>query len=255
MKKKEKHFFWPLIIITCLICSLLSLPCLASPKTTTPLLVMLHFDDGYIGVYENAFPLMQEYGYQGTIFIPTNLIDRPKHMGLNALKEMKDAGWEIGSHTKTHPDLKKLNTAEIYDEIVGSRNFLIAAQLLTLDDALFCSPMTVWERPVAELVSKHYRAARSKELVIFDSQLQPPQHVRVVLKDTEILCIEHWIMEAEQANKWLILVFHEIADGGNEYFFPPEKFPEVLDLLIKHQVKVTTIDTAITEWEMINSNL
>lgn len=258
MKKNLKYFYWQIIIITCLFCTMITLPSLSSEhqiteKGNSPL-VLMHFDDGYSGVYENAFPLMQEYGYLGTIFMPTNFIDRPKHMHLEELKEMEAQGWEIGSHTKTHPDLKNLSPDKIYDEIVGSRNFLIAAQLLTLDDALFCSPMTVWDTEVAILVSKNYRAARSKDLIIFQSPIQPPQQVRVILKDTEIECIEHWIIEAVQANKWLILVFHEIAEGGNEYFFAPTKFREVLDLLKKYQAQVSTIANAITVWEKINDD-
>ncbi len=249
----------PKLIIASLILSiLLTWPINAqsislSKREESPLLVMLHFDDGYQGIYTNAFPLMEKYGYVGTMFLPTNLIDRPKHMTLDQIKLMKDAGWEIGSHSRTHPDLRKLDQATLYDEVVGSRNVLIGDGLLTLDNAFFCSPMTVWDQYVALLVSQNYKAARAKELIIFDSPIQPEQHVQVVLKDTLIVDIKHWIKQARADNSWLILVFHEIAEGDNEYFCPPDQFEQILHLLQESNVKVTTIEKAITEWENFTS--
>lgn len=222
-----------------------------SHVTKPPLRVLLHFDDSYIGIYKNAFPQMQEYGYKGTIFVPTNLVDQPGHTQLEHLVEMKAAGWEIGSHTRTHPDLSKVDRSVLYDEIVGSRNILIGNQFCTLENAFFCSPMTVWTDKVQTLVKNHYVAARGKKLEIFGLKTQPTQHLRVILKDTTITTIEYWINQAINSDSWLILIFHEVAFGGNEYFFPPDQFQKTLELLKQYQVRVLTIEEAI---ELMTNN-
>ncbi|MCK4259066.1 MAG: polysaccharide deacetylase family protein [Halanaerobiales bacterium] len=224
------------------------------PKAYQKPLVMLHFDDSYIGVYENAFPLMEEHGYQGTIYVPTNFIDRPDHTLLTQLIEMEEAGWVIGSHTRTHPDLMELDDAALYDEIVGSRNLLISRKLINIDTAHFCSPMTVWNPMVETFVKTHYISGRGKELVIFATEKQPKQHVRVVLKTTSLNAIKQWIWDAHQDNAWLILIFHEVADDGNEYFFPPDRFAKTLDLFEKFGSRIVTVQEAVEEWIDDNKN-
>jgi peptidoglycan/xylan/chitin deacetylase (PgdA/CDA1 family) len=37
---------------------------------------------------------------------------------------MLDAGWELGSHTITHPDLTTLDPAELEREVAGTRRIL-----------------------------------------------------------------------------------------------------------------------------------
>ena len=38
--------------------------------------IVISFDDGYRGVYDFAFPVMRAHGYTGTLFLPTELIDK-----------------------------------------------------------------------------------------------------------------------------------------------------------------------------------
>lgn len=236
------------LLITILIATAFMILTTSAWAQETPLLVMVHFDDGYRGVYENAFPLMEQYGYHGTVFMPTYLISHKAHMNLNQLQNLKKADWEIGSHTRTHPDLRTLNKGEVVDEILGSRNDLEADKLLTLETAYFCSPMTVWSSEIRQLVSTHYVAARAKELIIFDTQNQPHQHLRVILKDTKLKNIQHWVWEAKSENALLILIFHEIADGGNEYFFSPKKFDQTLKILKEANTKIVTIEELLMDW-------
>jgi peptidoglycan/xylan/chitin deacetylase (PgdA/CDA1 family) len=77
-----------------------------------------------------------------TVFVPTALIDGDgapmtwpglerwaggPHAGELAgmsweqLAELADAGWEIGSHTRTHPRLPRLSDAALQAELAGSR--------------------------------------------------------------------------------------------------------------------------------------
>lgn len=42
-------------------------------------------------------------------------------MGWDELRRLQAAGWEIGSHTRTHPDLPTLDDATARDELRGSK--------------------------------------------------------------------------------------------------------------------------------------
>lgn len=68
--------------------------------------VVITFDDGHQSVYDNAFPIMQEFGFPGVFYIVANRINgSPDFVGVDQLAEMIAAGWEIGSHGYSHLDM------------------------------------------------------------------------------------------------------------------------------------------------------
>jgi peptidoglycan/xylan/chitin deacetylase (PgdA/CDA1 family)/glycosyltransferase involved in cell wall biosynthesis len=102
--------------------------------------IILTFDDGYTDNYTNLLPLMQQYGYRGVIYLlgdfdvrynqwdlatdPTE--PRADIMDLAQKRAFVAAGWEIGAHTMSHPQLTKLPLAEAVREIQQSKAALEA---------------------------------------------------------------------------------------------------------------------------------
>lgn len=68
--------------------------------------VVITFDDGNLNVYTNAFPTMQKYGFTGVMYIIANRLHADGYMGIDQIKEMAAAGWEVGSHSMTHAKLR-----------------------------------------------------------------------------------------------------------------------------------------------------
>lgn len=103
--------------------------------------VCVTFDDAYRSVHKLAFPLLQHLGIPATVFVPTDFAGSSLPMswpGIDRwlggayegeleptswaeLDELSRAGWEIGSHTRSHPKLTQLSDAALTDEIEGSR--------------------------------------------------------------------------------------------------------------------------------------
>ena len=99
------------------------------------------FDDAYRSVRELALPVMARLGLPGTVFVPTDHLgtEAPmswpgidhwrggEHdgelipMALGELEELAAAGWEIGSHTQSHPHLTRLDEVRLDEELEGSR--------------------------------------------------------------------------------------------------------------------------------------
>lgn len=83
--------------------------------------IVLTFDDSYESVYTNAFPILREYGFTGTVFIITGFVGKKntwdvnlggcrfRHLSWSQIRGLHEAGFEIGSHTVHHPDLTKIN--------------------------------------------------------------------------------------------------------------------------------------------------
>jgi len=68
--------------------------------------IVITFDDGHQSVYDNALPIMEEFGFTGVFYIVANRIyGSPDFVTIEQLKEMVEAGWEIGSHGYSHADL------------------------------------------------------------------------------------------------------------------------------------------------------
>jgi peptidoglycan/xylan/chitin deacetylase (PgdA/CDA1 family) len=82
--------------------------------------VVISFDDGYLDVYQNAFPIMEHYGFTGTVYIVANRLESDGFLQVEQLKELLDHGWDVGSHSMTHTELT-LNHALVRMEILQSR--------------------------------------------------------------------------------------------------------------------------------------
>jgi peptidoglycan/xylan/chitin deacetylase (PgdA/CDA1 family) len=112
---------------------------LVSPPTARTLVVT--FDDAHRSVWDLARRPMERLGVPGTVYVPTDYAggDRPmgwtgydtwldgEHeselacMSWEQLRELAAAGWEIGSHTCSHPRLSRIPDEEIEAELSRSR--------------------------------------------------------------------------------------------------------------------------------------
>ncbi len=84
--------------------------------------VVLTFDDGYNSTLKIVTPMLKQYSYGATFFFYS---DRYKP-GSKTYREIAslDGKIEIGSHSRTHSDLKKKDSATLFRELYLSRRFL-----------------------------------------------------------------------------------------------------------------------------------
>jgi peptidoglycan/xylan/chitin deacetylase (PgdA/CDA1 family) len=123
--------------------------------------VIISFDDGWESQYRTAFPLLKKYGFRATFFIFTNGIGAKYFMTADQIRELADAGMEIGCHSRSHPYLSKItDTASLRREIFDSRVKL--EQVLGSPVTSFAYPFGHYTPQIVEMVKQAgYRSARS----------------------------------------------------------------------------------------------
>jgi peptidoglycan/xylan/chitin deacetylase (PgdA/CDA1 family) len=104
--------------------------------------IILTFDDGNLDNYFNAFPILQKYGFTGTLYVVANYVGVDPFMSADQIKEMAAAGWEIGSHGMRHLDLNALDMVQKRYEIVDSRARL--EERLGVPISSFSYPFGLW---------------------------------------------------------------------------------------------------------------
>lgn len=85
--------------------------------------VVISFDDGYLSIWSNALPIMKRAGMRGVLNLELNELDQVSQGGISEqqVRALMAAGWEINSHTLTHPDLTAIDDGQLRRELVSSR--------------------------------------------------------------------------------------------------------------------------------------
>lgn len=87
--------------------------------------LIISFDDGYKDNYENALPILKEFGFKACAFVITCQIDDSTDFMTSAmLKEMEANGVDIECHTVTHPHLSTLSYDKQLVELRDSKTKL-----------------------------------------------------------------------------------------------------------------------------------
>ena len=128
--------------------------------------VAITFDDGWISVYDIAFPILKEYGFPATIFIYTDFVGGGKAMSWKHIKELSEAGFDIQCQTKTHRNLTVLKNNESFKEYFDSLEMEISYPKKLIEKKLdkecncLAYPYGKTNNLVIAMLKKHgYRAA------------------------------------------------------------------------------------------------
>jgi peptidoglycan/xylan/chitin deacetylase (PgdA/CDA1 family) len=120
--------------------------------------VVVSFDDGYVSQYRYARPVLRRLGWPGVLNLEL------RSLGTGGLSEREVRvlladGWELDSHTLTHPDLTTVADAQLRAELSGSRRELrrrFGARVAEF----FCYPSGSYDdRVVAAVRAARYRGA------------------------------------------------------------------------------------------------
>ena len=117
--------------------------------------VVISFDDGYVDQVRNAAPLLRQYCWPAQL----NLVFEALYLGSTPpadrltpqmVRSVLDDGWELASHSLTHPDLTRLQGRQLRRQLVVSRRRLRETFHVPVD--FFCYPGGIYTKRVKTAV-------------------------------------------------------------------------------------------------------
>jgi peptidoglycan/xylan/chitin deacetylase (PgdA/CDA1 family) len=116
--------------------------------------IVLTFDDGYLGQFTDALPILKSHGWPGVL----NLKAEGSDLNTGEVKKMIAAGWELASHTISHLDLTKATPQQLTREVAEPRQLLRRRFHIPVTD--FCYPAGRYDaQAVAAVKRAGYRGA------------------------------------------------------------------------------------------------
>ncbi len=94
--------------------------------------IAITFDDGFESFHKFAHPILKRYDFSATVFVVTGFIGknsewdylRRAHLDWAQIIELHGDGIEFGSHSHSHPDLRRLKKERLIQELNTSRCIL-----------------------------------------------------------------------------------------------------------------------------------
>lgn len=131
--------------------------------------VAITFDDAYRNFVDQALPILEGLGLPATLFVPTDFLDGRAPGPLSGAEELPPVPWNrlremvhdglvaLGSHSRSHPDLRSLVEEDLGRELRGSAD--VIEERTRVRPESFCYPRGLWSRRLERAVAREYRCA------------------------------------------------------------------------------------------------
>lgn len=228
--------------------ALLMISCRAfEPDGQDSPIICITFDDGSATVYEQALPLLQDYGFPATVYVNTGTISTPDHLSVSQLQALKnDNGWEVGGHSLNHEHMSLLNLEEASNSIGHDYQNLVD---WGLDPVSFALPYGECPHEYYPLITSYYDIIRGSSDFPLIHPIDP-----LYLSYTSYQSswgankvsarITRGIVDQEDL---IILGFHSMSPnaGVSGINCDPQTFSEILSFIRARSLRVMTVSDAI----------
>jgi peptidoglycan/xylan/chitin deacetylase (PgdA/CDA1 family) len=168
-------------------------------------MIAITFDDAFTSVVDNALPELAARGMNCTIFVPTGCLGSPPHWLIGStyadrdqviadretLRAVVSKNVRLGSHSRSHPNLREIGPAEAQEEISGSKADIESFFGSATD--LFAFPYGLFEQQTLRLCeTAGYRFVYSIEVGSIDPRDVTMLRPRIVVEPTDTK-LEFWL--------------------------------------------------------------
>lgn len=187
-----------------------------TPPTFAAGMVSITFDDGTSSSYQNAFPVLKQYGYKGTFYLNAGWLNTSGYMSSTQVKALATNGQEIGSHLYHHSDIAQIDVATLQSELSGNKTSLQSILGSQYPISSFASPYGSFTSSKVDTIMNYATSHRDTDgMFNTKANLDVRQiHAKLVTSSTSVATIQSWLTEAKNNKEWLVLVYHNIASSS-----------------------------------------
>lgn len=209
------------------------------------------FDDGYKGAFEHGGAELEAAGLKGTfyIFTDTSAIYDGELASTSLVREYKDKGHEVGSHTANHANLGFLTESGDVDSL--SQVLSSSVELLNERFDQYTTSMSIpfgsFRYETLEYISQYFYTARSSQ---FGFNLATPYDFFAlkswpILSTTSPAYVDNLLAIAETYGTYLPLMYHDMLDepfdeGSLIYTYSRELFRETVQDALNRELWIDT---------------
>jgi peptidoglycan/xylan/chitin deacetylase (PgdA/CDA1 family) len=221
-----------------------ALPNTTSTITTTSSRIVITFDD--VGkenyVWENAYPILQQYGFKAVAYCTVESLNASM---ITNLKMLVAKGWEIGSHSMTHPlDLTLLSGDKLLYEILNSK--ILLEQYFGTSVTSFAYPHSTTSSSVINVIQQYYHNARTSswwawQSSVWNNSISYEIPSISIANSNYAYNIPTAINMAKASGKTVVLLFHKVVSAGDSASITPGNFSWCIQQISESKIPVAKI--------------
>lgn len=214
--------------------------------------VIYMFDDNNITDYSIAFMIFEnfeeEYNIKlsATTYVIVNKIGNdPNYCDLDQLKDMYNNGWEIASHSMTHPIMIFLSDSLAEYELVKSRDSLIN---MGFNVTNFAFPYGTFNDNLLRKATRYYFYVRDINDRYWKKPLDRTHLGCFVVEKNDVVetCLRRVNLALMREEDYVIFLFHRLDYGDKDV--TPEDFQELTRRLIEdYKLYPSSFFSAVSE--------
>ncbi len=210
--------------------------------------VSFTFDDALSSTYTRAMPILKDRGIKGVMYANTGYMGKSGYMSWTQTQDLQNKyGWEIGSHSVTHPLMSTLSDSQIKYEVEQSKKDLVSHGI---NPVSFATPYGDYDNRVVSAIAKQFEAHRpfhdreSDNIFPYNRYMI---NVQSVEKSTTVTQVKGWVDHAKATNTWLVLVFHEVVSSkaSDQYDVTESTLKSIADYVKSSGIKVSQVKDMI----------
>jgi peptidoglycan/xylan/chitin deacetylase (PgdA/CDA1 family) len=201
--------------------------------------VVFTFDDNHVTQYEKAFPLLEEFGYTGTVGTIPWKTEGKERLGPAELRELRDAGWTVACHPQVRDTpLSKMGDDDLRATMVEAKRWL-RGHGFERGARVLVWPFGQYDGRALALAARHHDLAFSTATSPVGRVTDPYVVPRVNGGDVENA--KRMVDLAERFNQVCVLMYHQISDRDRAIQVSASGLRETLEHVAAADVDVWSI--------------
>ena len=216
--------------------------------------VSFTFDDAPASACEAGAQALERHGVRGTFYVAGGLTDqheegKPCHT-LAHLRQLLQAGHELGCHSYSHVRCDLLNQRGLVQELDRNAQFLgdLGVDIRALN---FAYPFGAFAFGAKRICSARFRSSRitGGGLHTGQADLNALKTHRLYDVAVDADSYETLLARAADQRGWLIINTHDIENPASRFGYTPERLEQAISAALAAGCKVLPVNAAIDYWQ------